>query len=85
MAIKTSKKIFGNPGMLAVLENLPKNAKIFTLLQCRENKKKNKGRRFSYEEKILWLSLLKASPKGYRKLGKMFILPTPQTLLKTIA
>ncbi|CAI6374112.1 unnamed protein product [Macrosiphum euphorbiae] len=55
-------------------------AKIFTKLQLRETKNKPKGRRFTLDEKLLSLSLYKQSPKSYRLLCKMFVLPCKRTL-----
>ncbi|KAI4455565.1 thap domain-containing protein 9 [Holotrichia oblita] len=49
-------------------------------LQC----KKGKGRRFSTEDKIFALSLLKQSPRGYKLLQKVFALPTRRVLLKLL-
>ncbi|KAI5641715.1 transposase protein domain-containing protein [Phthorimaea operculella] len=47
--------------------------------------KGDKGRRFTLKEKILALSIMKQSPKGYRFLRKIFILPSPQTLLRVLS
>lgn len=55
-------------------------AKIFTQLQLRETKMKPKGRRFTLNEKLMSLSLYKRSPKSYRLLAKMFVLPCRKTL-----
>jgi hypothetical protein len=52
----------------------------FFLQQLRTQKLPPKGRRFSLEEKILALSLLKASGKGFRLLSKLFVLPSRRTL-----
>ncbi|XP_041968614.1 uncharacterized protein LOC121725650 isoform X1 [Aricia agestis] len=59
-------------------------SKILTLLQFREHKKEKKGRRFTLEEKIVALTIFKQSPKGYRFLRKIFILPSRQILIKLI-
>jgi len=55
-------------------------ASLFTRLQIRETNKKNKGHRFTIEEKILSLSLYKRSPKCYRLLSNLFTLPCKRTL-----
>ncbi|KAI4470647.1 thap domain-containing protein 9 [Holotrichia oblita] len=55
-------------------------AKTFLNIQLRETKHKKQGRRFTQDEKILCLSLLKQSPKGYDLLHKMFTLPSRKTL-----
>jgi len=55
-------------------------ASLFTKLQLRERKKKNKGQRFTLDEKMLSLSLYKRSPKCYRLLFQLFVLPSKRTL-----
>lgn len=82
--IKAAKNLATDPAVLKILENCSYAAKILIQLQFREIKKKEKGRRFTLQEKILALSILKQSPKAYRFLRKIFILPAPQTLVKLI-
>ncbi|KAJ8735757.1 hypothetical protein PYW07_007377 [Mythimna separata] len=82
--IKAMQNLMTNPQFLKTLDELPSTSKILTLLQFREHKKGNKGRRFTLKEKIIALSFLKQSPKGYRFLRKIFILPSRQTLLKLL-
>lgn len=82
--IKHLQNVTANPQMLKALEQMPNTSKLLTLLQFREQKKDKKGRRFSLKEKIAALSILKQSPKGYRFLRRIFILPSPVTLLKLI-
>ena len=48
---------------------------------CTKNKK---GRRFTWEEKLIALSIMKQSPKCYRFLHKIFILPSRSTLNKMV-
>lgn len=43
-------------------------------------RKKKKGRRFSLDEKILALSIYKPSPKAYRLLSRICVLPSRRTL-----
>lgn len=64
--------------------NMSKAARIFTGLQCRESGKSSRGRRFTEEEKVLSLSLLKRSPKSYNLLCKYFCLPSKKTLLNVL-
>ena len=52
----------------------------FILSQVRTQKQKPKARRFTIDEKILCLTLLKASGKGYKLLSKIFSLPSKNTL-----
>lgn len=60
-------------------------AKKFLKMQvCLCTKKKN-ARRYTTEEKIIALSILKQSPKCYRFLSKIFILPSKATLNAMIA
>ncbi|XP_050663944.1 uncharacterized protein LOC126964709 [Leptidea sinapis] len=47
--------------------------------------KKASGRRFSDEEKLISMAIMKQSPKCYRFLHKIFILPSKYTLNKMIA
>lgn len=82
--IKSMKKFSANPALLKTIENLSSTAKLLIEMQWRENKKKEKGRRFTIKEKILALSLLKQSPRGYRFFRKIFIFPAPQTLIKLV-
>lgn len=63
-----------------ISEKMTATASLFTKLQMRETQKKNKGRRFTIDEKILSLSLYKRSPKCYRMLSMMFTLPSAKTL-----
>lgn len=81
---KAAKKICSTPKFIEAMENWSKPLKILTILQFREHKKKEKGRRFTTEEKIIALSILKQSPKAYRFLRKIFILPAPLTLTRLL-
>ena len=81
--IKISKSIVCNYSS-HVLANSTSIAKLLIKLQGRENIKKEKGRRFTIEEKIASLSIFKHSPKAYKFLRSIFILPAPQTLIKLI-
>lgn len=83
--LKAAKNIASNPALVATMEKLPSTAKLLMFLQCREAKKQNKGRRFLLQEKILALSIFKLSPKAYRFLRRILILPAPQTLSKLIS
>jgi len=66
-------------------EKMTAAASLFTKLQLRETKKKNKGQRFTLDEKIMSLSLYKRSPKCYRMLSIMFTLPSPKTLQNVLS
>lgn len=77
-------KMARDPSVLKIIENSSSEAKLLIQIQWRENRKKEKGRRFTLQEKILALSILKQSPKGYKFFRKIFILPAPQTLIKLV-
>lgn len=77
------KKADETPAIINTIENCTSTAKLFMQIQCRENKKIIKGRRFTIEEKILALSIMKQSPRGYR-FFRIVIVPAPQTLIKLV-
>lgn len=54
-------------------------------MQVKQSKKKSKGRRFNHEEKLICLSILKQSPKCYKFLQKIFIMPSKITLNKFVS
>lgn len=81
--VKISKRIVSNCSS-NVLANSTSLAKLLFKLQGRENNKKEQGRRFTLEEKIASLSIFKHSPKAYKFLRSIFILPAAQTLIKLI-
>uniref|UniRef100_A0A1Y1JZB1 THAP-type domain-containing protein n=1 Tax=Photinus pyralis TaxID=7054 RepID=A0A1Y1JZB1_PHOPY len=76
LAEKVAKKSTFTDLMDAVNETTYK----FILQQIRTQQLPPKARRFSLDDKILALSLLKASGKGYRLLSKIFCLPSRRTL-----
>ncbi|CAB3222553.1 unnamed protein product [Arctia plantaginis] len=82
--IKALQNITTNPKFLEILDALPSTSKILTLLQFREIKKGDRGRRFTLQEKLVSLSIMKQSSKGYRFLRKIFILPSRQILLQLL-
>lgn len=59
-------------------------AKKLLLMQVRPWAKKVKGRRFNLQEKLIGLSIMKQSPKAYKFLQRIFILPSMTTLKKTV-
>ncbi|KAI5640343.1 transposase protein domain-containing protein [Phthorimaea operculella] len=64
----------------AMVDELPRHTKTFLYMQVNLVNKHVKSRRFSNDEKLLALTLLKQSPKGYKLLQKLFILPSRRTL-----
>lgn len=65
-------------------QKMTKAAQTFINMQIKEAGKKMKGRRFSLREKVLALSLYKPSPKAYRLLSEICILPKQKTLQKLL-
>lgn len=63
-----------------MIDMLPCHAKTFLFMQLNAVNKHIKRRRFTSDEKLLALTLLKRSPKGYRLLQKLFVLPSRRTL-----
>ncbi|XP_063893149.1 uncharacterized protein LOC135117605 [Helicoverpa armigera] len=81
--IKALQNITTNPQFLETLDKMSSTSKILTLLQFREHKKEKRPA-FHIRGKIVALTILKQSPKGYRFLRKIFILPSRQILIKLI-
>lgn len=73
--LKLSKKLTRSQAYIMVTENLSPGAKTFFDMQVRQSKKHPKGHRFTLDEKILALSLYKPSPKAYRLLSQICVLP----------
>lgn len=82
--LKIAKKFSYSKAYTTVTKNLSKAAKTFFDMQIREACKRSKGHRFSLDEKILALSLYKVSPKAYRLLGQICLLPKKSTLNKVM-
>lgn len=56
----------------------------FLLSQISQQCKKSRGRRYTLNDKIFALSLLKQSPRCYKLLKKVFSLPSRKTLMKLL-
>ncbi|CAH0556719.1 unnamed protein product [Brassicogethes aeneus] len=80
--IKEALKFAQSPEYLQTFLN--KTTYNFVMSQLNSQNKKSRGRRFSLEDKIFALSLLKQSPKGYRLLKKTFALPSRRTLMRVL-
>ncbi|KAF2887009.1 hypothetical protein ILUMI_19164, partial [Ignelater luminosus] len=65
-----------------VINDLDHVTKRFFECQVQNIKKKAKGRRYTTDDKILALVLLKQSGNAYKYLSKIFALPSKQTLTK---
>ncbi|KAJ8706159.1 hypothetical protein PYW07_010936 [Mythimna separata] len=82
--IKAAMKCAMSKPFLASIEKLPATAQTFMKLQLKW-KKTPRGRRYTIEEKIMALSILKQSPKAYKLLEKMFVLPSKRSLQKLLS
>ena len=82
--LKLTKKITFSESYRTVTEHLSDEAKTFFNMQVRQGRKHAKGRRFTLDEKILALSLYKPSPKAYRLLSQICVLPKKTTLNKLL-
>lgn len=63
---------------------LNKTSLNFFSSQIKNQKRKPRGRRWTLDDKILGLSLLKQGPKAYKTLAKMFALPSRKSLLNLL-
>ncbi|CAK1587141.1 unnamed protein product [Parnassius mnemosyne] len=66
-----------------LLENfylLNKQAQTFLFMQLKQIHKSKMARRFTLDEKLMALLIMKQSPKSYKLLEKMFALPSKRTL-----
>lgn len=68
--------------LLEKFDLLNKQAKTFMLMQLKQVQKSKMARRFTLDEKLLALLLIKQSPKGYKLLENMFALPNKRTLIR---
>lgn len=69
-----------NTSLDVLMKKLTVLAKTFVKMQFSQAGKCNRGRRFTIRQKILALSLYKISPKSYRVLSEICILPKRGTL-----
>lgn len=65
-------------------KDLTPATETFLLSQLRECGTPKKGRRWTGEEKALFLAMHKRSPKGYRFWQQLFTLPSPKTLQRAV-
>lgn len=69
-----------NEALFSNFNLLSKQAQSFLLMQLRQCRQHKKARRFTLEDKLTALALMKQSPKGYKLLETMFALPNKRTL-----
>ena len=79
--IKSAEKMANSSNFSSLVNHVNPLTYKFILSQVRTQFQKPKARRYTIEEKILALTILKASTKGYKLLSKIFCLPTKKTLL----
>ncbi|KAB0800837.1 hypothetical protein PPYR_06576 [Photinus pyralis] len=77
-------QLCNSEGFQKIMSQVNNYTHQFILSQIRNQERALKCRRYTLEDKILALSLYKASGKGYRLLSKIFALPHPRTLSKLL-
>lgn len=82
---KTALKFTKEESFEKLTQNLNPYAKKIINMQINLCTKKSKGRRFSTEEKLIALAVMKQSPKAYKFLQRIFILPSRSTLNKMVS
>lgn len=82
--LKAAEKLANSPQYLSLLDHVNSVTYNFIICQVRTQKQIPKARRFSIDEKIISLMLLKASGRGYKLISKIFTLPTKQTLVNLL-
>ena len=80
--LEIAKKLSEENSFDELVKNMTPQAKTFLHMQISQNNKHIKGRRFTNREKLLALTIMKQSPKAYKLLQKIFILPSKRTLNK---
>lgn len=80
--LKNAHKHAGNVELMANFEKLGNKARAFLIMQLRLARKNKMARRFSFQDKLFALALMKQSPKGYKLLENIFALPTKRTLAR---
>lgn len=78
--LANAEKIARSENCQNLLSHVNESTYNFILCQIRNQKLPIRARRYTKEEKILALIVLKASGKGYRLLCKLFALPSTRTL-----
>ena len=68
----------------SITSNLSREGDIMLQGILNKRKRKPRGRRYTHDEKLVYLSLLKRSPKAYRLFRMFFPLPTVRTLQRIL-
>ncbi|XP_047988471.1 uncharacterized protein LOC125228066 [Leguminivora glycinivorella] len=77
---KMASKLSQEDSFKKLVAGMNSVARKFLWMQVKLCTKSKKGIRFSLEEKVIGLSIMKQSPKCYRFLQRIFILPSKTTL-----
>lgn len=80
--LQNAQQYAGNMELIVNFEKMSKKARDFIIMQLRLATKNKMARRFSLEDKLFALALMKQSPKGYKLLESIFALPTKRTLAR---
>lgn len=75
-----AKSCARNETLFSNFNLLSKQAQSFLLMQLRQCRQNKMARKFTLEDKLTALALMKQSPKGYKLLENMFALPNKRTL-----
>lgn len=78
--LASAEKLNSSPSFSGLMNHVNETTYKFILSQVRTQKQRPKGRRFTIDDKLLALALLKGSGKGYRLLSTIFSLPSRRTL-----
>lgn len=78
--LRNATKVVEEGNLSAIMDCVNATTYTFIMQQLRTQQQKPHARRFTLDEKILSLTLLKSSAKGYRLLSKIFCLPSQRTL-----
>ncbi|XP_063385647.1 uncharacterized protein LOC134671933 isoform X3 [Cydia fagiglandana] len=81
---KMASKLSKEASFKQLVAGMNSVARKFLWMQIKLCTASKKGRRFSLEEKVIALSIMKQSPKCYRFLQRIFILPCKTTLNKLL-
>lgn len=82
--VKAAEKLANSPNFTALIDHVNPLTYKFIISQVRNQKQKPKARRYTMDEKVLALTILKASGKGYRLLSKIFSMPSKKTLVNLL-
>lgn len=82
--LSSAEKVISSNNFQNIMEYVNGPTYEFILCQIQNQQQHPKSRRYSLDQKLLALSLFKASGKGYRLLSKIFALPSKGSLTKLL-